>query len=99
MLGYEWNLGLRHDLARKCGDVIFAQPRVHLIAHLVSHLVLRTHPQPLHSDANEPCEGEVDEGARGTRRPGPPIHQTEMVRHVKILKYKILFFIISYLIM
>ena len=88
MLGYEWNLGLRHDLARKCGDVIFAQPRVHLIAHLVSHLVLRTHPQPLHSDAYEPCEGEVDEGARGTRRPGPPIHQTEMVRHVKILKYR-----------
>ena len=52
--------------------------------YLFSHLILRTHPQSLHSDANEPCEGEVDEGARGSRRPGSPIHQTELLDNITI---------------
>ena len=56
--------------------MIFKQPRVHFIVYLFSHLILRTHPQPLHSDANEPGEGEVDEGARGPGCPGPSIHET-----------------------
>ena len=39
------------------------------------YLILRAHSQSLHPDPDEPGEGEVDEGARGTRRSGPPVHK------------------------
>ena len=39
------------------------------------YLILWAHPQSLHPNADEPGEGEVDEGARGARRSGPPVHK------------------------
>ena len=64
------------------GDVpeaVEVLPQGQLVEEVVgSGRILWAHSQPLHSDANEPGQGEVDEGAGGPGRSGPPIHETEI---------------------